>query len=130
MVVIQWALGDTPKTPHHPDNHEEQSVVYTSTHDTDTARGWFDSLPKRRREATGLDARDPAWSLIEIAQSSRAALSIIPAQDVLGLGSEHRMNRPGTSRGNWRWRLRRGQLSDELAARLRESTQASRRLPR
>jgi 4-alpha-glucanotransferase len=130
MVVLQWAFGDKPKNPHHPDSHEEQVVVYTSTHDTDTARGWFDSLPKRLRDATPLDAHDPAWSLIEIAHSSRAALSIIPAQDVLGLGSEHRMNRPGTSRGNWRWRLRRGQLTDELAARLRESTQASRRLPR
>jgi 4-alpha-glucanotransferase len=130
MVVLQWAFGVGPNNPHHPDNHEEQSVVYTSTHDTDTARGWFDSLPKRLREATELDARDPAWSLIEIAHASRAALSIVPAQDVLGLGSEHRMNRPGTSRGNWRWRLRRGQLTDELAARLRESTQASRRLRR
>jgi 4-alpha-glucanotransferase len=130
MVVLQWAFGDRPNNPHHPDNHEEQLVVYTSTHDTDTARGWFDSLPKRLRKATELAVRDPAWSLIEIAHASRAALSIIPAQDVLGLGSEHRMNRPGTSRGNWRWRLRRGQLTDELAARLRESTQASRRLPR
>jgi 4-alpha-glucanotransferase len=130
VVVLQWAFAGRPGVPHHPDNHEEQSVVYTSTHDTDTARGWFDSLPKRVREATGIDARDPAWSLIELAHASRAALSIIPAQDLLGLGSEHRMNRPGTSRGNWRWRLRRGQLTDELAARLRESTQASRRLPR
>jgi 4-alpha-glucanotransferase len=130
MVVLQWAFGDRPNNPHHPDNHEEQLVVYTSTHDTDTSRGWFDSLPNRLRKATELAVRDPAWSLIEIAHASRAALSIIPAQDVLGLGSEHRMNRPGTSRGNWRWRLRRGQLTDELAARLRESTQASRRLPR
>ncbi len=130
MVVLQWAFEDRPNNPHHPDNYEEQSVVYTSTHDTNTARGWFDSLPKRLREATELDAHDPAWSLIAIAHSSRAALSIIPAQDVLGLGSEHRMNRPGTSRGNWRWRLRGGQLTDELAVRLRKSTQASRRLPR
>jgi len=130
MVVLLWAFEDRPNNPHHPGNHEEQSIVYTSTHDTNTARGWFDSLPKRLRKATELDAHDPAWSLIEIAHASRAALSIIPAQDVLSLGSEHRMNRPGTSRGNWRWRLRRGQLTDELAARLLESTQASRRLPR
>jgi 4-alpha-glucanotransferase len=130
MVVLQWAFGGRPTNPHHPNNHERQTVVYTSTHDTDTARGWFDSLPKRLRHATELDARDPAWSLIEIAHSSQSALSIIPAQDVLGLGSEHRMNRPGTRQGNWRWRLRRGQLTDELAARLRESTQGSHRLPR
>jgi 4-alpha-glucanotransferase len=130
MVVLQWAFGHRQGNPHHPDNHEEQSVVYTSTHDTDTARGWFESLPKRQRDATGLDPRAPAWSLIELAHGSRAALSIIPAQDVLELGSEHRMNRPGTPHGNWRWRLRRGQLTDDLAARLRESTAASRRLPR
>jgi 4-alpha-glucanotransferase len=129
MIVLLWSFDGQTANPHHPANHEEQSVVYTSTHDTDTARGWFESLPKRTRDATGLDPRDPAWSLIALAHASRAALSIVPAQDVLGLGSTHRMNRPGTTRGNWRWRLRRGQLTDELAARLRESTAASHRLP-
>jgi 4-alpha-glucanotransferase len=125
MVVLQWAFGGPAGSPHRLENHEEQSVAYTSTHDTDTARGWFESLPRRKREATGLDPRAPAWTLIELAHSSRAALAIVPAQDVLGLGSTHRMNRPGTALGNWRWRLRRGQLTDELAARLRESTRAS-----
>ena len=114
--------------PHAIANHEQQSVVYTSTHDNDTARGWFQSLPKRERERTGLDPREPSWSLIELAHSSRAALSIIPAQDVLGLGGAARMNRPGTASGNWRWRLRRGQLTAELAARLRESTARGDRL--
>jgi len=130
IVVLQRAVGGGRASPHHPDNHEEQAVVYTATHDTDTTRGWFESLPKRMRDATGLDSREPAWSMIELAHASRAALSIIPAQDVLDLGSAHRMNHPGTRHGNWRWRLRRGQLTDELAARLRESTRASRRLPR
>ena len=125
MVVLQWAFGGPPSNPHRLANHEEQSVAYTSTHDTDTTHGWFESLPKRQRDATGLDPRSPAWSLIELAHASRAALSIIPVQDVLELGSEHRMNRPGTATGNWRWRLRRGQLTDELAARLRESTRAT-----
>ena len=81
-----------------------------------------------RRERTGLEAGEPSWGLIELAHSSRAALSIIPAQDVLGLGSSARMNRPGTAGGNWRWRLRRGQLTDELAQRLRESTARGDRL--
>jgi 4-alpha-glucanotransferase len=129
MVVLQWAFGGSPNNPHDPANHEEQSVVYTSTHDTDTARGWFESLPERQREATGLDPREPSWGLIEIAHASRAALSIVPAQDVLDLGSEDRMNSPGTAAGNWSWRLRRGQLTEQLAARLRESTQTSKRLP-
>ena len=128
MVVLQWAFGGPPKHPHRLENHEEQAVVYTSTHDTDTARGWFESLPKRLRDRTGLDPREPEWSLIQLAHGSRPALSIIPAPDVLGLGGESRMNRPGTAQGNWRWRLRRGQLTDELAARLRESTAHSGRL--
>jgi len=130
MVVLLWAFEGGPANPHAPENHEEQSVVYTSTHDTDTARGWFESLPKRRREATGLDSGDPSWGLIELAHSSRAALSIVPVQDVLGLGSEHRMNRPGTAEGNWSWRLPHAALTGELAARLRESTRASGRVPR
>jgi len=129
MVVLLWAFGGGPRNPHDPANHEEQSIVYTSTHDTETARGWFESLPKRRRGATGLDPGDPAWSLIAVAHASRAALSIVPAQDVLSLGNDDRMNRPGTATGNWRWRLRPGQLTDELAARLGESTQAAGRLP-
>jgi 4-alpha-glucanotransferase len=122
MVVLQWAFGARRGNPHALANHEEQSVVYTSTHDTDTVRGWFESLSKRQRNTTELDPRDPSWSTIELAHSSRAALSIVPAQDLLGLGSDARLNRPGTATGNWRWRLRRGQLTDDLAARLREST--------
>jgi 4-alpha-glucanotransferase len=125
MVVLHWAFGGSRGNPHAPENHEEHAVVYTSTHDTDTARGWFESLPRREREATGLDPREPSWSLIELAHSSRAALAIVPVQDLLGLGSDDRMNRPGTPEGNWRWRLRPGQLTDELAARLRESTETS-----
>ena len=128
MIVLQWAFDGPPSSPHRLENHEQQSVVYTSTHDTDTVRGWFESLPQRLRIRTSVDPRAPAWSLIELAHSSRAALSIIPAQDVLELGSDGRMNRPGTSSGNWRWRLRRGQLTDELAARMRESTAHSDRL--
>ena len=87
-----------------------------------TIVGWFAHLKKRDRAATGLDPAEPHWGLIELAMQSRAALAIIPAQDVLGLGSDAQMNRPGTVRGNWSWRLRRGQLTDELAARLREAT--------
>jgi 4-alpha-glucanotransferase len=128
MVVLQWAFGGSRANPHAPRNHEEQSVVYTSTHDTDTARGWYEALPKRMREATGLDPADPAWELIEIAHGSRAALSLIPAQDVLDLGTEGRMNSPGTTEGNWQWRLRKGQLTDAHARRLRESTEHSGRL--
>lgn len=118
MVVLQWAFGGPRRNPHRLENHRRLSVVYTSTHDTDTAVGWFSSLAPRRRAATGLDPKEPHWSLIELAYESRAALAVVPAQDVLGLGSADRMNRPGLAEGNWRWRLERGALTAALARRL------------
>jgi 4-alpha-glucanotransferase len=119
MVVLLWAFRRAPGNPHALGNHRVNSVAYTSTHDTDTAAGWFASLRPRERTATGLDPNEPHWGLIELAYGSRAALTIVPAQDVLGLGSEARMNRPGRANGNWRWRLERGALTPALARRLR-----------
>lgn len=129
MVVLHWAFGDDPASPHRPENHRVNQVVYTSTHDTDTAVGWFRDLPPRRRAATGLDPTEPSWGLIEIALASRASLAIVTAQDVLGLGPEGRMNRPGVLEGNWAWRLAPGGLTRRLAARLREATERNGRLP-
>jgi 4-alpha-glucanotransferase len=125
MHVLQYALHGGRRNPHALANHEENGVVYTGTHDTDTARGWWDSLKARQRRATGLDPADPAWSLVELALSSRARLAILPVQDVLGLGSDARMNRPGTATGNWSWRLAEGALTPELAARVRAALRAS-----
>ena len=107
MVVMLWAFDGSRSNPHRLENHRENQVVYTSTHDTETLAGW------------GL--REP-WELIELALSSRARLAIVPAQDVLGLGNEARMNRPGERDGNWSWRLEPGQLTSAEAARLREAT--------
>ncbi len=121
MAVLHWAFGSSRGNPHAPRNHRENQVVYTSTHDTDTTVGWYAGLKKRERGATGLDPREPHWGLIKLALESRASLAMIPAQDVLGLGSEARMNRPGEVEGNWQWRLARGQLTEALAARLREA---------
>jgi 4-alpha-glucanotransferase len=119
MVVMHWAFGPEPDNPHALANHHERLVVYTGTHDTDTTVGWFRSLPKRERDRTGLDPDEPSWSLIELGYSSPARLAIVPMQDVLGLGSEHRMNRPGEAEGNWAWRLEPGQPDASVAARLR-----------
>jgi 4-alpha-glucanotransferase len=119
MVVLLWAFRRARGNPHALENHRRNSVAYTSTHDTDTAAGWFAGLGPRQQTATGLDPREPSWGLIELAYSSRAALAIVSAQDVLGLGSEARMNRPGRTGGNWRWRLERGALTPALARRLR-----------
>jgi 4-alpha-glucanotransferase len=129
MHVLQWAFERGRGNPHHPSNHRENGAVYTGTHDNDTAVGWFRSLPRRVRAATGLDPEEPHWSLIRLAMASRARLAIVPAQDVLGLGSEARMNSPGRGEGNWRWRLGPGELTDELAAQLRRETEAGGRLP-
>jgi 4-alpha-glucanotransferase len=115
MAVLLWAFSGRKDSPHRLENHRERQVVYTSTHDTDTLRGHFPRRNHRR--------------LIELALSSRAALCMIPAQDVLGLGSEARMNRPGEPRGNWAWRLEPAQLTAELAAWLRAATEASGRVP-
>jgi len=120
MVVLLWAFRRARGNPHAPANHRVNSVAYTSTHDTDTAAGWFSSLRPRERAATGLDPHEPHWGLIELAYASRATLAIVPAQDVLGLGSEARMNRPGRTEGNWRWRLERGALTPALARRLHD----------
>jgi 4-alpha-glucanotransferase len=125
MVVMQFAWRPWRTNPHRPENHRENLVVYTGTHDHNTAMGWWETLPASVRRRSGLDPGDPAWSLIELAFSSPARLAIVPAQDVLSLGSEARLNTPGRSEGNWSWRLRRGQLTDELAARLREATDAA-----
>jgi 4-alpha-glucanotransferase len=127
IVVLQFALGGGSRNPHRLENHTEQSVVYTGTHDNDTTAGWYASLSPAQRKASRLDPTDPSWSLLEQAWSSRAALAIAPLQDVLGLGSEARMNFPGTETGNWQWRYRAGELTSSLAARLLTATRASRR---
>ena len=129
MVVMQFGYDGPPSNPHRLGNHVRRSVVYVATHDCDTAVGWWAALPRRIRQASGLPGIEPSWELIEAALSSRAELAIIQAQDVLGLGSEARMNRPGTTEGNWSWRLRRGQLTKDVAARLRAATGRSGRLP-
>ena len=125
MHVLQFGFDELPDNPHRPHAHRENGVVYTGTHDNDTARGWWDSLGEDTRRWTGLDPADPAWSLVELAYASPARLAVVPVQDLLGLGSEARMNVPGREQGNWRWRLEEGQLTDALAARVREATRAA-----
>jgi 4-alpha-glucanotransferase len=129
MVVMQFGYDGPPSNVHRLENHPRRAVVYAGTHDCDTALGWWLSLSPRARRATGLPGIEPHWELTEAVLSSRAELAIVQAQDILGLGSEARMNMPGTSKGNWRWQLRPGQLTGRHAARLREATTAAGRLP-
>jgi 4-alpha-glucanotransferase len=131
MAVLQFAFRGGHRNPHRLENHRRDLVVYTGTHDMATAVGWWESLSQRQRALTRLDPTEPHWSLIRLALSSRAAVAILPAQDVLGLDNSARMNWPGTTDPrNWRWRLEPGQLTNQLATRLREATAASRRTAR
>ncbi len=127
MVVLHWAFGGDPRNPHRLENHEEDSVVYTGTHDTNTTVGWWNENAAFRR-SSGLPPAEPHWGLIELALGSPARLALVPAQDVLGLGAEARMNRPGTVEGNWAWRLEPGALTQEHARRLRALTESAGRL--
>ncbi len=122
MAVLIFGFGGGRGNPHRPVNHTELLVVYTGTHDTHTAVGWWNTLDAAAQAVTGLDPAEPHWSLIELALASPAVLSILPAQDILGLDDDARMNRPGTTENNWIWRLEDGQLTPALAARLRAET--------
>ena len=129
MVVMQFAYDGDAANIHRLENHPKRSVVYVATHDCDTALGWWRTLPARVRKATGLPGIEPHWEQIVAALSSRADVAIMQAQEILGLGSEARMNLPGTSEGNWLWQLEPGQLTRAHAKRLREATGESGRLP-
>jgi 4-alpha-glucanotransferase len=138
MLVIQFGLDPgEPTSPHRLENHTPDRVVYTATHDQDTVRGWVESLEPRQRAFVDeelarhgfANPREPWWGLIALTFSSPARTAIVQAQDVLGLGSDARMNLPGSAAGSWRWRMDAGALTAGLAARLREATAAAGRLP-
>lgn len=136
MVVLQF--GFDPRAPgsvHRFENHVADRVVYTGTHDHDTARGWYSGLSADVRSFVdstfaryGVVDRQPWWSLIQLALQSPARVAMLQAQDVLGLGSSARMNDPGRASGSWRWRMEAGALTPALARRLREATEGAGRL--
>jgi len=131
MKVLQFAFdGDPSDNPHLPVNYSKNCVVYTGTHDNNTAKGWFETEADSRKRKRFFDfvgrtvpARRVHWELICLALSSVANVAIVPMQDVLGLGTEARMNRPSTTKGNWRWRLQPGQMTGRLADKLAKLTQ-------
>jgi 4-alpha-glucanotransferase len=137
MLVIQFGMDpEVPTSPHRLENHTADRIVYTATHDQDTTRGWLESLESSQRAFVDLelarhgfaDPRSPWWGLIRLTFSSPARVAIVPAQDVLGLGSEARMNLPGSAAGSWRWQMDAGALTPELGARLRDAAAESDRL--
>lgn len=127
MKVLQFAFDSGPTNPFLPHWYQPNVVVYTGTHDNDTTVGWFQTRVGAERAFAlrylGSDGREITWDLIRLAFLSVADTAIVPVQDVLGLGSEARMNHPGRAEGNWAWRLLPGQLTDGHCARLRELTE-------
>jgi 4-alpha-glucanotransferase len=134
--VLQFAFDGRSDNPHLPYNFTSNTVVYTGTHDNTTTRAWFEGLPETVRRTVGSNVDHPdlkpsevAWELIRLAWSSKAGLAITPLQDLLNLGTEGRMNLPGTAQGNWRWRCTEEMLPPSVFDPLRELTSASARGP-
>ena len=133
MAILQFAFGTDPQAPDfRPHNYAHNLAVYTGTHDNDTTVGWWtgeaghstrteEDIHEERAYVTrylALDGRQIHWEFIRAVMASVADTAIVPAQDLLGLGSDARMNRPGTASGNWRWRLTPGQLTQDVMRRL------------
>ena len=129
--MLLSAFDNDPATnPHCPHNHVKNSVIYTGTHDSNTIKGWFEKEagPEvKRRLFDYLGRRVPAgrvhWELIRLAMSSVANLVIIPMQDILGLDEQARMNRPGTVKSNWSWRLGPKKVTPSIIGKLARLTE-------
>ncbi len=123
MKILQFAFGGGADNPYLPHNCPINSVIYTGTHDNDTTLGWFNSLNDDEKyrvyQYLGFSQTEMPFTLIGTAFASVANLAIIPMQDLLLLGSEYRMNTPGTTEGNWTWRFNWDQLSEQCTGRLR-----------
>lgn len=131
MRVLLFAFTDDPaSSPHAPHNLKKNCILYTGTHDNATIRGWLESeatMAEKRRLfryiGQEISADQVPAVLIRLAMMSVADTVIIPLQDILGLGAESRMNRPGTDAGNWRWRLEKDQISLPVTANLGDMTE-------
>ncbi len=134
MKILQFAFGSDPSNPYLPFNYPRNCVVYTGTHDNDTTLGWFNQLSSDDKEAvlSYLGCTSPEgihWDLIRLALSSVGNQVIIPLQDVLGLGSDARMNVPSRAEGNWAWRYQPDDLTQEVCDRLQSLTKTYGRAP-
>jgi 4-alpha-glucanotransferase len=138
MRILQFGFGSDTKNKDLPHNYHKNVVVYTGTHDNDTAVGWFSSVAGAgsTRDARQIarerklclkyldtEGEEINWDFIRAVLASVANTAVVPLQDVLGLGTEARMNLPNSTEGNWAWRVKPQALTDEVAARLRELTE-------
>jgi 4-alpha-glucanotransferase len=134
MAVLQFGFSGPGAHIYLPHRLAADTVVYTGTHDNDTALGWWTSAAsgyEREAAESYLGDADAGihWALIRAAQASAASLAVAPLQDVLGLGSEARMNIPSQENGNWTWRMAPGALTPEIARRLARLAEVTDRLP-
>lgn len=136
MKVLQFSFGDTNRrNPYIPYNHDFNSIVYTGTHDNNTTRGWYRESDKELREHlnkyTGVKVteKDVHEILHRMALQSVAAVAIVPMQDLLGLGEEAIMNIPGSTKGNWTWRLKSKDIPKGKAEELYEENELFGRIP-
>jgi 4-alpha-glucanotransferase len=134
MAVLQFGFGDVGAHTHLPHTFTVDKVVYTGTHDNDTLLGWWKSgateFERQQVESYMGRCEDGVnWAMIRTASTSVAALSVVPLQDVLGLGSEARMNVPSLAQGNWRWRFATDVLHPELKKKLATLAGVCDRLP-
>lgn len=134
MRILIFAFDGTKDNPHLPSNHRKNSVVLTGTHDTNTVRGWFSEETDRKQRQRvfrclghTLSERTVNREFIKLALTSKASLAITPIQDILGLGSEARMNNPARHLHNWEWRATARQLSNEKFRQFGVMTEAFRR---
>jgi 4-alpha-glucanotransferase len=134
MAVLQFGFGDPGAHMYLPHRLTADRVIYTGTHDNDTTLGWWNSSAteyehRAAKAYVGLDEDGINWAFIRAAQTSVASFSVVPVQDVLGLGSEARLNTPSVKTGNYLWRCRPGSLTRELAERLATLAEGTDRLP-
>ncbi len=127
MKVLEFAFSD-PKNTYLPHNHTPHCICYTGTHDNDTTAGWYASAPEKEKafaeKYLGVSGQEAVCkALLRCGQGSVAELFVAQIQDYLGLGTESRLNIPGTAKGNWVWRLLPGQATPELAAEIRDLTE-------
>ncbi len=123
MRILQFGFGNRGAHAYLPHRFERSTVVYTGTHDNDTTLGWWQTgaTPAEKLAVTmyaGVGEDGPAWSLLRAASSSVADICLFPVQDILGIGSEGRMNVPSAATGNWSWRVEQSALTKEVAAKL------------
>jgi len=133
MRIMQFAFDGNPDNPYLSHRHARGDVVYTGTHDNDTTLGWFENLSDEMKGKVYQYFNNPPegmpWMLIGQALASPANTAIVPWQDFLGLDSSHRMNTPGTTRGNWQWRFEWNQVPDDIAAHIHKLLATYDRLP-